>query len=81
VTIGPWWIDEIAEPQSLRQGSARTDAQQPPRAEADQLVDHDRGAGTADPGALDRERLAVGRKARVTPQAAIVVEHLGAVEQ
>ena len=43
--------------------------------------EHDRGGGAAHPGRLDRERLAVGGGAGVAPQAAVVVEHAGLLQQ
>ena len=45
-------------------------------AEVAELLEHDRRARPAHPGALDRQRLAVGGAPRVAPQAAVVVEHL-----
>ena len=60
---------------------ARPDAHEAPGAQLDQLLDDDRRARAAHAGALDREQLAVGRLARVAPQAAVVVEHLRRVEQ
>jgi hypothetical protein len=55
--------------------AAGADPDEPPRAEPDQLFGHDRGAGAAHAGALDREQAAVGRRAGVAPQPAVGVEH------
>jgi hypothetical protein len=72
---------ELAEPQLTGERPARPDPQQPPGAQGDQLLRDDRGARAAHPGALDGQQLAVGRRAGVPPQPAVVVEHLGALEQ
>ena len=67
--------EQLAERERGRERAAGPDPDHAPRAEVVQLGDHDRGARAAHPGALDRQRLAVGGGARVAPQAAVVVEH------
>ena len=52
-----------------------TDADQPARAERDQLGDDGGGARPAEAGALDGQRRAVGGRPAVAPQPAVVVEH------
>ena len=56
-------------------------ADQPPRAERDQLRDHRRRARPAEPGALDRQRRAVRGRPAVAPEPAVVVEHARSVDQ
>ncbi len=68
--------EQRAELAPARQQPARPHPHEPPRAEPDQLLRDDRRARPAHPGALDRQRLAVGRGARVAPQPAVRVEHL-----
>ena len=68
--------EQVAEPRAVGDGAAGPDPHEPPRPEPDQLLGHDRGRRPAHPGALDRQRRAVGRRARVAPQPAVGVEHL-----
>ena len=56
-------------------------ADQALRAEVDQLGDDDRRARAAHARALDGQRLAVVRRARIAPQTAVVVEHRRGIEQ
>ena len=58
-----------------------TDADQPARAERDQLGDDGGGARAAEAGALDGQRRAVGGRPAVAPEAAVVVEHPRPVDQ
>ena len=73
---------EVAEREVRRERAAGADADQPPRAERDQLRQDDRRRGAAHARRLDRERLAVGaRGAGVAPEAAMVVEHQRLLQQ
>ena len=73
--------DEVAEREIGMQRPARADADRLLEPEIAELLKHDRGARPAHPGALDRQRLAVRGGARIAPQPAVVVEHLGLREQ
>ncbi len=71
----PGHDQQIAQAECAVERACRADADHPRRAERDQLLEHDRRRGTADAGALNGQRLTVGRSAGVTPEAAVVVEH------
>ena len=58
-----------------RERAAGADADRAARAQLDQLGEHDRRRRPAHAGRLDRQRPAVGGRAGVAPQAAVVVEH------
>ena len=73
--------EQLTEHERGVQRAAGPDPDHRPRSEVVQLRDHDRRAGATHAGALDGQRLAVGRRARVAPQAAVVVEHLRRLEQ
>ena len=66
---------ELAGAQRAVEGPRPPDAHRAAQAQALQVGHDDGGAGPADAGALDGERRAVQRDARVAPQAAVVVEH------
>ena len=68
--------EQVAEPRAVRERAAGPDPHEPPRAERDQLLGDDRRARPAHARALDRQRRAVGGRARVAPQPAVGVEHL-----
>jgi len=72
---------QLTEADVAGEGAARTDADEHPGAQSDQLLAHDRSARAAQPGGLDRQRLAVPSHAGVPPEPARVVEHLGRLEQ
>ena len=72
---------QIAQAERVVERARRADADRPRRAERDQFLEHDRGGGSADAGALNRQQLTVGRSAGVAPEAAVVVEHARLVKQ
>ena len=72
--------DERSQRRGAEAGG-RADADEPARAERDELGDDGGGARAAEAGALDRQRLAVGGEPAVAPQPAVVVEHPRRVDQ
>jgi hypothetical protein len=67
--------DQVAEAKLRCQRAAGADADEPASAEPDQLLGDDRRARTAHARRLDGQQFAVGGRAGIAPEAAVVVEH------
>ena len=72
---------QLSEAQVGVKAAAGADSQDSLSPDLDQLVHDDRRARSAHAGALDAQQGAVTGSSRVAPEAAVVVEHLGLVQQ